>query len=320
MKQKMLYFLLAAEAIVCIVVVVLQISMTGVFSAVIAFPFEQIGLGLRMLSLSGAAGNVAAIFLYLFLSAVPFIFLLYRIKHGFRAEDWLLGILSAVLFFTLYLMVNPQMLSSVLGTMGSLAGKEILGGTVYSILCTYVILRVLRLFYSGCAAKLHGYMWVMLGILSLLFVYFIFGSGLHGLLRSLAALKEGNQDSRGNLGMSQVFLLIRYAVDVLPYVLDLAVVFAANTLLAQLGKDRYAEEAVSAARGLSRLCGISLSISLLANAFFNIIQLLFIKKLLVMNSMVQIPLISIVFVLGVLLLSRYISENQELKTDNDSFI
>ena len=52
MKQKILVGALSVEALVCVLFCILQTSFTGVFSAVMAFPFEQIGMGLRSLSLS----------------------------------------------------------------------------------------------------------------------------------------------------------------------------------------------------------------------------------------------------------------------------
>jgi hypothetical protein len=40
----------------------------------------------------------------------------------------------------------------------------------------------------------------------------------------------------------------------------------------------------------------------------------------VINGTVQIPVLTIAFVLAVLLLSRFIAENKRLKDDNDMFI
>ena len=61
MKERHLFTLLSVEAAACVLFCILQRSLSGLFSTLIAFPFEQIGAGLRVLSLSGAVGNVIAI-------------------------------------------------------------------------------------------------------------------------------------------------------------------------------------------------------------------------------------------------------------------
>ena len=53
--------MLAAEALVCVVLVFAKVSAAGVFSSAAAFPFEQLGAELRSLSLSSRLGNAAAI-------------------------------------------------------------------------------------------------------------------------------------------------------------------------------------------------------------------------------------------------------------------
>ena len=71
MKERHLFTLLSVEAAACVLFCILQRSLSGLFSTLIAFPFEQIGAGLRVLSLSGAVGNVIAIILYMLLGLIP---------------------------------------------------------------------------------------------------------------------------------------------------------------------------------------------------------------------------------------------------------
>ena len=70
MKERHLFTLLSVEAAACVLFCILQRSLSGLFSTLIAFPFEQIGAGLRVLSLSGAVGNVVAIILYMLLGLI----------------------------------------------------------------------------------------------------------------------------------------------------------------------------------------------------------------------------------------------------------
>jgi hypothetical protein len=205
----------------------LQTSFTGAFSAVIAFPFEQIGMGLRSLSLSSGLGNAAAIIVYFAASLLPIAAtLILRKKRKLCTEDGLLVMLSAVLFAVLYIMINPGVINTWTGGIAAQpVGKAILGGMVYSVLCGYFVLRVLRLFSNGATEKLIRYMSVMLRLLTVLFVYIIFGACFNGLLNSITALQAGNVGNEHLLGTSYIFLVLQFFVDTLPYAFNVLVVF-----------------------------------------------------------------------------------------------
>ena len=322
MKQKILMGSLCAEALACVLFCILQTSFTGAFSAVMAFPFEQIGMGLRSLSLSSEFGNAAAIVIYFAASLLPITaVLILRKKRKLCAEDGSLVLLSAVLFAVLYIMINPGVISTWTGGIAAPSiAKAILGGMVYSVLCGYFVLRVLRLFSNGATEKLIRYISVMLRLLTVLFVYLIFGACFNGLLNSIAALQAGNAGNEHLLGASYVFLVLQFLVDALPYSFIVLVVFAALRLLDEMRADRYSAETVAAAERISRLCVAALVAMVLANVGFNLLQFLFAKSLVVINSSVQIPIFSITFILAALLLTRLVTENRQLKDDNDMFI
>ena len=193
MKIKTMQLFLGIEALLCILLVCVQALSPWIFSTVMAFPFEQIGIGLRALSLSGSIGNTLAIIFYTILCLVPVIpvLLLYK-KQKMFPEDWLLGILSIVLFVTYYFMINPGLIQAHISVAGSNVGKALLGSIVYSILFTYIILRVLRLFFQADTGKLFQYMGALLFILNMLFVALIFGVRFNNLFESFKTLREGN--------------------------------------------------------------------------------------------------------------------------------
>ncbi|MDR0952306.1 MAG: hypothetical protein LBM18_05225 [Oscillospiraceae bacterium] len=313
---------LILEAAVCVALCFVKASLSGAFTAVFAFPFEQIGLALRAISLSGALGNAAALALYILISLLPAgALLLLRKRRRLYVEDWLLAVLSAFLFAALYLMVNPVLIPQTFGKTASGAlGKAILGGTAYSIIIGYLILRALRLFKAGTAQKLGRYLAIMLGVLNVLLVYMAFGGQFAALLDSIAALRAGNVGTEDTLGPSYVFLALQYAVNALPYVLDVFVVFAAMKLLREFRRERYSEESVAAAERLSRFCVITLTATTLTNIGFNLLQLLFAGSLRMVNGSVQVPVFSILFVLAALLLTRFFIDGKALKDENDSFI
>ena len=322
MKRKVFVGLLVIEAVACVLLSLVKTSFSGFYSAAMAFPFEQIGLGLRVLSLSGKPGNAAAIVLYFAISLLPFAALLVLSKRRkLNAEDGLLGLLGAVMFAVLYLMINPGIIPTVIGGAAVQSiGKAVLGSMVYSVLCGYIILRILRIFSAGGTEKLERYMMVMLGLLNVLFVYLVFGACFGNLLDSIASVKAGNIGNEHLLGVTYSFLVLQYTVNALPYVLNVFVVFAALRLLDEMQADRYSAETVAATERMSRLCAVVLVATVLSNTGFNLLQLLFGKSLMVLSSSVQIPLLSIIFVLAALLLTRFVAENKRLKDDNDMFI
>ena len=59
---------------------------------------------------------------------------------------------------------------------------------------------------------------------------------------------------------------------------------------------------------------------MLVTVALNLLQLLFLGKLYTLHVTVYLPVLSIAFVLGVLLLVQFIGENRQLKEDNDLFI
>lgn len=323
MKRSIFLIILVIEAVLCIVLNIMKAAFPGGLPAVMAFPFEQIGLLLRSLSLSGGMGNAAAIIVYTAVSLIPAAILLVLMKKKQKLffEDVLLILLSVVLFVVLYLMINPGIIGSFFGkAMGLAASKAILGSTVYSIISGYLVLKILRLFFDSDTAKLQKYMSVLLCLLNVFFIYISFGFYFSTFLNSIASLRSGNTGNEHLLGVTYAFLALRYAVDALPYIFDALIVFSALQLLGEIRANRYSNESVAAAASLSRLCGIALSATVLTNAAYNVLQLIFTRKLMVINNSVQIPFLSIVFVIAALLFARYIAEDKKLKDENDMFI
>jgi hypothetical protein len=322
MKRNIYYIFLAAEMAACAILALVQASFSGALYSALAFPFEQIGLGLRALSLSGGLGNAAAIVIYALLSLSPLAALpLLGRRRKLMAEDGLLGLLSLALFACLYLMVNPALIGAPGGgAVWQSTGKAVLGSVIYSVLCGYFILRALRVFFHSNAPRLILYMQIMLKVLGVFFTYLACGACFSKLLHAMTALKASNAGNENLLGASYVFLLLQFAVDALPYVLDTLVVLAALRLLCELLADRYSSATLAATDRMTRLCAGALIATVLVNISFNVLQLLFAEALRVVNVSLNIPLFSIVFVLSALLLTRFVAESKKIKDDNDMFI
>lgn len=320
MKHKLFPILLAAEAALLVILALMGWlpDEASSLAAIMAFPFEQIGIGLRALSLSGALGNVLAMIAYIAVCLSPLLLLLAPRRRRLQVTDALLIPLCAGLFYVIYHMINPGLLVENLPQIDISIHKALLGAAVYSILLAYFVIRLLRLFYKSSAGKSYQYITALLCLFNVVFVYLIFGAGVSGLIETFKALPTVNAGSE--LALNYAFSAFKFIAGYLPYALNTLVVFEGIKLVRELSADRFSEEAVKRARRLSKLCGSALTATVLLNAAFNILQYLFAGMLYDINGFVYFPLFSIAFVLMALFLSRLIAENKALKEDYDSII
>lgn len=291
------------------------------FSSALAFPFEQIGAGLRWLSLSGAAGNLFAILLYAALSLLPvgLLWLLHR-RRALCREDSLLILLTVLLFAALYYMVNPALAPTPNGLGDGETIKALFGGSVYALAIGYGVLRALRHFQAADTGRLQNYLALFLKVLAVIFVFLACGACFQEFLSGVDTLQAGNRGNEDALLPSYLFLFARYLADALPYVLDTLVTLSALTLLEERRQDPYSAAAGEAARTLSHLCVVSLGLTVLVTVALNLLQLLCMGSLYTVYITILLPVLSMVFVLAVLLLTQLMGENRKLKEDNDLFI
>jgi len=315
-KEKTTVALLAALAVACIIFVLSPAAPGGILIFIMAFPFAQVGYGLRALSLTGDVGNAVAMVLYALLCISPIISAL-RFRR-FKPEDALLPVVSIVLFYVMYQMINPGRLPFAAGAVE--IEQAVLGGIVYSLVLAYCVLRVLRLCGTASSRGLGRYMRVILHLLYVLFVFAVFGIGYGQMLAAFAALRAGNIGNEHLLGTTYVFITLRHVVSALPHVLSMWVVFYALRLIEALGMDQYSDVTLAAVNKLVMVCKWALGVSVLSSAGFNVLQLMFLGRLHVVDSNIHFPVTSILFVLGALLLTQFITENKLLKDENDQFV
>ena len=109
MKRKTLIIMLVCEAALLFILVLLTNRFPGLFSSMLAFPFEQIAIGLKILSQAGRIGNGLAIALWVGISLLPSIPALYYKQNKAAIKERItLFSLSCVLLLALYGMINPH--------------------------------------------------------------------------------------------------------------------------------------------------------------------------------------------------------------------
>lgn len=311
MKRKLTIFL-GCEAALIAALLLLTKGFPAVFSSLMAFPFEQIAAGMKALGGQGRLGGGLAAALWAGVSALPLLPAL-RLPRG-RETAWERAAwfaLSGVLLFVLYRMAAPAALLPPMAEAGDMLPvmRAVLGAAAWSVAALCVLLRLLRLFRGGDTDRLRGYLRASLYALCAFFTAaaVISCAGLSEELKSVQSTADG------------VFAALRFLTGALPYVLDIAVTFAALELLDAAG-DGEPSGVFAAAERLSGRCCAALGITAAATAGFNILQVVFMRILSQINTELSIPVVSIVFIIIMLLLARLLAENKRLRDDNDLFI
>jgi len=314
--EKTSIFLLVALAVVCIIFVVSPLSSGDVLLYILSFPYAQIGLGLRVLSLLGRVGNVFALLLYFGLLGVPMY--IWSFKKDRKFEDSLIFIFAMLMMWAMFYLINPGRLSWIIGD--TRFQNAVIGGTLHSFMLAYVVLKFMRYLGTTDVSKLGRWMGFGLYFLSGIFVIAVFGVGLQQMLTDFEALRVGNMGNEHLLGITYVFITLRHIVGVLPYGLNIGVCFAALRLLKAFRGDPYSEETTFAAESVARVCKVVLGVTMFSSAGFHVIQFFLIGQLKDIHGNLVLPVTAVLFVLGALLLTRYIAANKQLKDENEGFI
>ncbi len=290
---------------------------------IMTFPFEQIGWGLRQLSLSGAVGNAVAIVLYLLIGAIPLgIFGVRLRKKKTTRIDYILIPLSLLLFGVMYLMINPGLIPMIMHG----GGKNLLCTTLYSVLFGYFILRGVAGAEKQNVTSLQKTLRIVLYIVMVLFAWGVIAELFINLPAAIQVVKEGNTMVEDffyegpGLMPTYVFLTGRSLITALPNGLSLVVLFLCIKTLDALLEDSYCEKAVLLVKKVASLCKKSLVIVVLAGMGINVAQILFSAYLYQIHIELNIPIMAVLFLLVIHIMARFIEENQKLKADNELFI
>lgn len=298
MKNKKYLLLLLLEAVGVIGITKgMGVKTEGVFD-LLSFPLEKSADFLGSLSLSGAFGNAIAVVLYALICLIPVFVLLFRIsRKTFVKTDSILVLMSAVLFAVIYLLINP----SEMGLHGMGEEASMVAFSFWSLLVGYLVLKFAEILKNTEGKRTERLLSVVLKIIGAVFMF------------ALCTLEF----TKSEVGIVTVFSALN---SVLPALLGIRTVFFALDLLTEFSLDRYSENTVREAEKLSRFCILALELTVGVSALLSVLQLRFINELSSVNFSVEIPLVSIGFILLLLMLSGFIKESKALKEDNDSFI
>lgn len=321
MKRK-LTTILAVEALALVAFCIFRPYFGHSFTTIMAFPFEQIGKGLREISLFSMAGNIISFIIYSVICLLPGIYLVLRLfKNKANGEDGLLALLSIVLFFVMYLMINPADIARHFGSFELLeANKAFLGVIIYSIIAGYLILRIMRIFVHSETGSILKYLLLLLAAICMILIYGIFGSSLIGLVSAFKQLSIDNTVPGQNLSLSYLFLLLQYFVNILPFILQIAIIYAGLDLMEALKQGPYCKDTAVTAQKTGQICRRSVAVIMLSQISINVLQLILGSSIHSSHYTLSIPLLSVMFVLIAMLLAGYFEQAYQLKIDNEMFI
>ena len=321
MKQKKLIPLLVAEAVVLGGLALVTQLLPSVLSSVLAFPMEPVALGIKALAAAGPVGNGVAVMLFAACVLLPIIFALRikstplsLVKDSRVPERAALIGLSCMILVGLYGSLNPgafvknipegaeESFSRVMRTFFSLSA--------ITMLLLFIVLRLIRLFRIGSREQLLRYLRNFLCVLCMYFT----GCLAVALVTGVVTLVKGMPTQA-----DAVLCTLKTAATLLTLLLDILVSLHMLALLESAATEEQ-EGLADAASRLIRTSCTALACTAGASALVHAVQILLLPSLTDANATVELPVIDIFFILVILLLSRLLIENKQLREDNSLFI
>lgn len=300
----------------------------------IFYPFELLGDSLRSLSLTSSIGNVIAIVIYCLISLIPCMIYLWLYKKKKNQKiDYMLPLLSIVLFFTIYYLINPTLFMKDAYANIPDVGDYMLIGLFYSLTIGYLVTKGINYCTvqeeKNLQKTLIAILYIIMGIL-------VVTLGNNLLVEFPKTMKELMGQNLGNdiwdlkmmptiggkidMGASMLIVFLQQIVKAVPVIFEIIILFQATKLIHFYEEERYSKQVSNGVERISGLCMNMLKVTVWSNVFLNIIQILVRKQLFNVNIDLTIPMAEIAMVLGGLLITRYVHESQKLKEENDMFI
>jgi hypothetical protein len=301
----------------------------------LALPFVWAGAGLRALSLSGFAGNMLAVLMYVLASLMPMWPLVRKSRRpNGKLIRFILAAQSAYLFFLLYFMVNPTLIQTMFraasgGSQEMLrANQAILCCFFYSLLIACWIMSVM-MDSDHLTHRLRQLM-IVLGAVIIVSVFYLGVANLKDSLASLPAASGGSDPLSLAFkmpGMPESFpawdgfvAVLRFISDSAPSVLLLTVLPMAERLLNSLEQSFFSEENQRLAAAIAGRCRLTVIVSILGMLAIGALQLLLARYLSNVNLSGSAPVLVLTVSLAMMLLSRYLERSFAVYRENQMMI
>ena len=315
MKRSVFYSLLGVLAVLSCLFAAFHPG-SEFIAGVLSFPFCQLSDLIRWMSLSGSFGNLMSWILYLALGLAPLLLLLRRrpltVKKAFMPL-----LMSFVLLYVLYADINPMGPGILIGSPQGLAVyRAQLGGTVYVTALSWLILRWLEQVVRYRELGLYRSLMALLQLFAGGLVVVAFGTCTSQALSDIQAVQANN--SLVGLLPTYVMMVFGSLVQALPMLLNIITVISAMDLVEALRDD--SPMAGFYAHRLSRWCTGALAMSLCASVLYHVCQMVLMPYLRRSATNVNLPIVSLVFVVICMVIARLVEENKRLRDEQDLYI
>ena len=313
MSRKKLVLIMIAAAILLGAIALMTNLFPTWISSILAFPLEPVSLGLNALAETGRIGNGAAVMLSAALILFPLFFALRLRGKDKLPEAIALVMLSGMILVALYGARNPGVFRNkhVSQTEDYVTALHMaLSISIWVMVILFFVLRLIRLFRAGHRTQLLRYLRCFLYALCIILSAGFAASLVSDIMKLVKGLPTPEDTA---------LHVLKLLVSLATILLNLAVSFRMLDLLDTAATEEQ-EGLPEAASRLSRISCIALACTVSFTAVIHIIQLALFPNLTDVKATAELPLSSIVFVLVILLLSRLLTENKELRDDNSMFI
>ena len=313
MKRKKLVLIMILAAILLGALALMTNLFPNWLSSLLAFPLEPVSLGLNALAASGRIGNGFSVMISAALIMIPLLFAL-RLRGDDKVPEKIsLVLVAGMILVALYGARNPGAFQSRLpvsreGFDSSL--RMLLSISFWVMVILFVVLRLIRLFRAGHREQLLRYFRCIVYTLCII----IAAGFAFNLVDSVMKVVKGLPTAE-DTGL----FILKSLLSLAALVLNLAVAFRMLDLL-DITSTEEQEGLAEAASQLSRVSCIALACTVAFTALVHIVQIILLPGLTDAKATADIPFSNIVFVLVILLLSRLLIENKQLKDDNSMFI
>ena len=313
MKRKKLVLIMILAAILLGALALMTNLFPDWLSSILAFPLEPVSLGLNALAVTGRIGNGFSVMFSAALVMIP-LFFAFRLRGDDKVPEKIsLVLVAGMILVALYGARNPGAFQNM-----HINGTEeydsmlraFFSVTFWVMVILFVVLRLIRLFRAGHRDQLLRYLRCIVYAMCII----IAAGFAFNLVDSVMKVIKGLPTAE-DTGL----FILKALVSLATLVLNLAVAFRMLDLL-DITATEEQEGLADAASRLSSISCIALGCTVAFTALVHIIQIFLLPGLTDVKASADLPFSNIVFVLVILLLSRLLIENKQLKDDNSMFI
>ncbi len=288
-----------------------------IFAWIMAFPFRQIAQGLRGMSEASDAGNVVAWIIYVMIGLLPLALLgLKHIKKTAKVEDWLLPVISGLIWYVLYININPALFW---GELRSFALYEpqmaTAGGMVYSAITVYIVFKLVR-WIRGGNIELLGKCFTIFTVVTSIILLLGGISEVQKIIDGFATRFYPNTELTVKLGVT----LLAIADVVTPAITLIVVLVYVRKAIKEYIVNGMSDKLLVCVKGLEEKSSLTLGVCVLVNMSYNLLQLVMCKYILATNIMVYLPVMQLISLIGVMIVSKLVLESKRVKEENELFV